>query len=120
MILNYSLLAIGITFGVFGQLAIKQGVLTLKVKYGEGLGFFIGALTNVFVFIGVALYGMSTVIWLFILSRVDLSIAYPTVSAGYIMVVLLSRVFFKEEVTVVRWAGVLVISAGVILVTCFA
>jgi drug/metabolite transporter (DMT)-like permease len=52
-----------------------------------------------------------------ILSRVNLSFAYPLLSTGYILVVVLSYYIFKEPVGWLRFGGVLVIVAGVIMVT---
>ena len=50
------------------------------------------------------------------LARLDLSVAYPTVSLGYVLVIVMSKVFFKERISPARWLGVVIICAGVALV----
>ncbi len=50
------------------------------------------------------------------LARLDLSVAYPTVSLGYVLVIVMSRVLFRERVSAARWVGVIIICTGVALV----
>ena len=64
-----------------------------------------------------AVYGISALVWMIVLSRVNLSYAYPMVSLGYVFVVILSRYLFGESVTMLRLAGTLVIGVGVILIS---
>jgi len=54
--------------------------------------------------------------WLVVLSRVDVSIAYPMVSLGYIITVILGKVLFNETVTAQRMLGVAIICLGVLIV----
>jgi drug/metabolite transporter (DMT)-like permease len=72
---------------------------------------------NPYVLAGVASYGFSTIFWLVLLSRVELSYAYPALSMGYVLITLVSALLLGEQVSAMRWAGVFVIVAGVILVT---
>jgi multidrug transporter EmrE-like cation transporter len=64
---------------------------------------------------GFIVYGLSAVCWLWVLSRVQLSFAYPILALTFPIVVGLSAIFFSESITVVRWAGVVVIMVGVSL-----
>lgn len=66
---------------------------------------------------GVLLYILSSFFWLIGLSQVELSYAYPFVGLAYVLVVLFSWLFLKESVTLIRWAGVMLIVAGVFLVS---
>jgi multidrug transporter EmrE-like cation transporter len=65
---------------------------------------------------GLLAYGASAVIWLYVLSRIDVSLAYPMVSLGFVLVLLLSAVVLKEPLSTPRIAGVLFIVAGVVMV----
>ena len=117
---NLILILASIILGVCGQLAMKNGMMGVKLSASSVavlVNGFLRALMNPFVIGGIGLYAMSALIWLMVLSRVELSFAYPLVSIGYIAVVLLSRVLFHEHVTGVRIAGALVICAGVFLIT---
>lgn len=65
---------------------------------------------------GLALFGVSAVVWLFALSRVELSFAYPFAALGYVIIVLASLTVLHESVPPLRWAGVALIIAGIVLV----
>lgn len=57
-----------------------------------------------------------TVLWLWVLYRMDVSRAFPFLSLGSIAVVAVSRLLLKERVSALRWAGVVLISVGITLV----
>jgi drug/metabolite transporter (DMT)-like permease len=57
-----------------------------------------------------------TVLWLFVLSRMDVSRAFPFLSLSSALVVAASRLILGERVPVHRWAGVALIALGVALV----
>lgn len=98
-----ALLVVSTLLGAIGQFLFK---LSFTVA-GEFL--YILAL-------GVLLYVIATVIYLFVLSRTHLSWAYSLVGLSYIFAVLLAYLFLGENIPVLRWAGVLVIFSGVLLI----
>lgn len=63
-----------------------------------------------------ALYGITTLLWIWILSRVPLSQAYPWVALGAGVVPLLGRYFFGERLTPLFWIGILLIIIGLTVV----
>jgi multidrug transporter EmrE-like cation transporter len=65
---------------------------------------------------GLLLFAVSALFWLVVLSRVPLSVAYPSVGMSYVFVVLFSRLWLHEEVPPLRWLGVVVIVTGIALV----
>ena len=65
---------------------------------------------------GLACYAVSVVVWIVALSRVDVSIAYPMLSIGYVVNALLASWLFGEDVNAQRWLGIGVIVVGVVLV----
>jgi multidrug transporter EmrE-like cation transporter len=64
---------------------------------------------------GFIFYGLSAVCWLWVLSRAQLSYAYPVLSLSFPIVVALSAVLFGETISLLKWAGVAVIVLGVSL-----
>src|SRR5207249_5982153 len=52
-----------------------------------------------------------------LLSWADLSYVLPVTSVGYVLVPLAAKIFLKEQITVQRWAGIILIMAGVALVS---
>lgn len=65
---------------------------------------------------GLFMYVMSVGVWLLVLSRVQVSFAYPMLSIGYIVNALAANYFFGEPLTSVRMLGIFIIIAGVYLV----
>jgi len=114
------LLFIGLALGATGQLLLKKGMLHI----GEVNVFTGGLFKNLWkmfmnktVLIGVFFFGCSSLLWLIILSGLELSYVYPLVSVSYVVIALSSKVFFKEEVTRMRWLSIAVIIFGVIIVS---
>ena len=65
---------------------------------------------------GLTLFGVSSLFWMVVLSRVPLSVAYPFVGISYIAIVLLSRFILHEDVPLLRWVGVLVVATGIAII----
>ena len=65
---------------------------------------------------GLACYVISVIVWIVALSRVEVSIAYPMLSIGYVVNALLAWWLFGEDVNAQRWLGIGVIIVGVVLV----
>lgn len=66
--------------------------------------------------LAVALYVLGFIIWLIVLSKVDLSYAYPILALSYGFVPLLSTWVFGEQIPPMRWAGIAIICVGVVVV----
>ncbi|MEM5815631.1 MAG: EamA family transporter [Candidatus Aenigmatarchaeota archaeon] len=69
-----------------------------------------------FVFIGIVFYLIATLIWLVILSKIELSTAYPMLAIGYVIIALLSKFLLNENLTLLKFVGIILISVGVFLV----
>ncbi len=73
--------------------------------------------TEPFVLGGLALIVIAVPVWLEVLARLPLSIAYPLVSIGYVVSLGIGAFVFKENITALRVGGVAVIILGVIAVS---
>ncbi len=114
MISPYVLLGINIVLGVAGQFLMKFGVN--KVGGLEELGlvkFMTTAFLSPFIILGLGLYAFSAVLWIILLSKLDLSVAYPSLSIGYVLVLLISTFFLGEQVSLIKFAGTLLIMLGI-------
>jgi len=65
---------------------------------------------------GGVLYVIATAIWLYLLSKLPLSLIYPLQSVAYIIALFVALLVFKEAIPITRWVGVAVILFGVYLV----
>ncbi len=112
---------ISTVLGAIGQILMKKGMDSLsKLQGGEKIVdiivYYIKAIFSPFVFLGLFCYAISMVIWLWVLSKYELSYARPFVSVGYVIVVLYSFFFMGEHITLLRWVGIGLIVVGVVFV----
>lgn len=106
-------LGTSILISAFAQVCLRLGASSAA---GEGaVRTVLAALSHPFVLLGLGLFAVGTVLWLVVLSRVDLSIAYPMGGASY-AVIAVAGIVMGEAVTPLRLGGMLLIGAGVALV----
>lgn len=117
MLIALILLSVGLA--AVAQLTLKSGMNRVTEASGTATlsgGSLKAIASNPVVWAGLALFGLSALAWLFVLSRTSLSFAYPFASLTYLLIVLVDRFVFHEEVPPARWAGVALIMAGIVLV----
>ena len=110
-----ALILLSVALGVTGQIFLKHGVSTEGAITGLNKAL-LATMVKPFVLLGLFCYGLSSISWLVVLSRTELSYAYPMVALGYVLVFFLSWWFFDDKVTWVRVAGLVLICSGVVLV----
>ncbi|MBS0467729.1 MAG: hypothetical protein JSS31_13695 [Proteobacteria bacterium] len=110
---------LSIALSVAAQFSLKAGMSAPGVRDAMGqpfsLGTLISVMTNKYVVGGFVLYGMGAVIWLGVLSKWDVSKAYPLVGLGFVFTVLVG-LMLGEQVSALRAGGVALICTGVFLV----
>jgi drug/metabolite transporter (DMT)-like permease len=112
-------LVVSMFLGVAGQLFIKKGLNLLgNINFSSGIvSSYARIFFSPFVLVGLLIYFMGVFFWLYALSKVDLSFAYPFVSLSYILVVFSSWWLLGESITLLRWSGVMAICLGVFLIS---
>lgn len=113
------LILISVFLGAIGQVLVKYGAVNLQLNFSGSylIPSILGILKNVPVMCGIISYGISFLLWIKVLSKVELSYAYPMVSIGYVLIMFFSYFIFKENISIIRIAGVVFIIIGVILVS---
>ncbi|MBC8389443.1 MAG: EamA family transporter [Actinobacteria bacterium] len=115
------LILFSISIAVAGQILLKIGINRIGMVNFSNLDalkqLFFGVIKSPLVISGLFLYVISAAIWLVVLSAVDLSFAYPFIGFTYVMVLVLSKFILKEDVNPIRWAGALIITIGVIVIS---
>lgn len=116
-VVSYVVLAAGLS--ATGNLIIKNAA---KSMGGLNLGgshlvqSLFHLFTNPGIVVGLGLYLIGFVLWAKVLSMVDISVAYPIfISLAFVIVVVGSRVFFNENLNLVKVAGIVVIAVGIII-----
>lgn len=112
--MKYFLLLASMLLAVLGQFALKKGLEGSEMTFGA-----ISILKTIFtpmVFFGFLMYGISSIVWLFVLQRFPLSVAYPSLAMTYVVVVVLSASILGEPLTIFKALAVALIMGGVILI----
>jgi drug/metabolite transporter (DMT)-like permease len=101
------------------QIMLKQGMMSLgplTFSADTAISRVFQITFNPWVFFGLATFVISMASHLFVLSKVDLSFAYPFLSLAYVVVAVIAWMVFKEELGVHKIAGIALICAGTILI----
>lgn len=110
---------LSIALSVAAQFSLKAGMSGVEVKEILAQSFTLrtalAVLTDKFVVGGFLLYGLGAIVWLGVLSKWDVSKAYPLVGMGFVFTVAIGFII-GEQVTMARFVGVALICAGVYLV----
>jgi len=117
----YYFAVIGIAFlNTIANMLLKTGankIGTMPHDFGGIFPFSVKLVTNWFLLGGLFFFGLGFVAWIFVLNKVQLSAAAPLMSMGYVFILILSFLLFKEPITVTKIIGVIVILLGVIIIT---
>ena len=115
------LVVVSVVIGLAGQLSLKLGMNQLGQLDLSSVAIvvrtFVRVLTTPLVIAGLACYAVSAMVWLVVLSRVDLNYAYPFLALMYVLIPLASKFVLHEQVPARRWLGVAVVVIGVVLVS---
>jgi drug/metabolite transporter (DMT)-like permease len=120
--LNYVvfiLILIDVFLNVTGQLSLKYGMAKIgnfSLSLSTLPPTFLKAATNLYVLFGLLCYGLGFMVWLIVLSKAEVSYAYPLISLGYVFTAILARALFDEAVGATRLAGICVTCLGVFLI----
>lgn len=109
------MLFIAIFCSVAGQILMKIGMTQVGGLDQFSIPIVINMFLNPYVFSGIASYGIGFIFYLFALSKLEQSFAYPMFSLGYVLVAVFNWVVLHETFSMTRLAGVIVIIAGVAL-----
>lgn len=115
-----ALLLVGIALSVTGELLLKFGMNrfgVLNLHPSTLLPTLVRVFLQPMVLLGFIFVFSASIFWLAVISRVNLSYAYPLLALGYVVTALLSRLLLNETISPTRWAGIVVICVGVALVS---
>lgn len=114
---EFGLLLITVFIGITGQFFLKLGAVKLgKVSATNFATHILSIIWTPELLLGLTFYAMSAVLYILLMTRINLSVIGPAVSMGYIFSVLMGYYFFKEPITPRHLVGLGFIACGVILV----
>jgi drug/metabolite transporter (DMT)-like permease len=117
---TYLLILLMVILGPLGNVLLGKGMKgiggTTTWNPADVLHLLVLLSRSAFIWLGVGSLLAFIVIYMLVLSRADYSYVQPASATAYGMVALLGHFFLGEVVTPVRWAGVLIICLGVLIV----
>jgi drug/metabolite transporter (DMT)-like permease len=110
---NYVVLAGVVLFSSFGDVFLSRGMKSVgEISFSKFHHLF-AALLNPWVLLGICFLILFFVSYLSALSWADLTYVLPATAIGYVLMALLARFFLHENVSLTRWLGIVLITAGV-------
>lgn len=104
------------------QLLVKSAVLALAARNPplRGWPWLLAAITSPAVIAAVLVQAVGFVVWVVVVSRVKLGVAFALSGAFfYLLMALSSWLLFQERLTPVQWLGIVLLSVGVYLISQF-
>jgi multidrug transporter EmrE-like cation transporter len=106
-----------VSLSALAQVALKLGTAPLKSTAGKSLpDILLSVAASPFIWIGLGIYAASVLGWIWVLSKTDVSVAYPFVGLGFVLTAIMGAVFLHENVSPLRIAGTLLVIFGCILI----
>ncbi|MEX2553109.1 MAG: EamA family transporter [Actinomycetota bacterium] len=111
---------LSVVLATAGQLTLKTGMTRVgyigSERLGKPLKLLLQVATTWQVLLGLTLFFVSAGFWILVLSRVPLSFAYPFAGLTYLLIALFGKFVLGEHVPGLRWFGIALIIAGILLV----
>ena len=116
----FSLIITGVLLNAVAQLALKASVNDMRaisVGLNTAIPVFTRLAAEPWLWVGLTCYGISVIVWILALSRVDVTIAYPMLSIGYVVNAMAAWALLGEALTGQRVLGIGIIIIGVVVLT---
>src|SRR5216684_1484415 len=116
---TFSLILVSVLLSSIAQIVLKDGMSSLSPQLagaqGVNMRMAIAIALNLKVLCGLLIYFASAGVWLLVLARIPVGLAYPFVGLGFIMTMLLAWLIRGETPSVAQVIGTLTICLGVIV-----
>ena len=120
MIRTFAVAVFCIILLVSGQTMLKVGLMRIGgTNFLGGGGLWQNALKlfqTPYIILGFVVYGISAILWLDVLSKLDFSVAFPLVSLTYVFALVIGAFLFHEPVNASRILGAVLIMCGLFFI----
>ena len=114
---TFALVLVSVLLSSIAQIVLKEGMSSVTVQLagvqGVNMRMAIAVALNFKVFCGLLIYFASAAVWLFVLARIAVGLAYPFVGLGFVVTMLLAWVIRGETPSMAQIVGTLTICLGV-------
>ncbi|MGA8026075.1 MAG: DMT family transporter [Bryobacteraceae bacterium] len=116
LIRAYRLLALVLVLRPFGNLSLAWGMRHFSQALSTNPFLYVRAMMNPYVALGILALILALLTRMALLSLADLSFVLPLTAMGYIVTTVLGKFFLREQVSLARWIGTLLIFLGTVVV----
>ena len=106
--------------GTLGQMFLKLGMLQVgsikRSDFETPVSLMLAVFTNSWILMAIPLYSIGFVIWLVVLSKLDLSYAYGFTAFTYVLIPLMSWLTLGESIPALRWIGIGGVCISIIII----
>lgn len=120
MLQSYLLILVSTLAAVVSQFLFKKGIATVGGLNFSLANFWLvikSIFKSPYILIGLVFYGLGFLLWLFVLSKLKLSIVYPFTALNIVLITLISHFFLKESISILQIVSVVLICTGIVLLT---
>ena len=111
------LIFLTVFLAVGGQVFLKYGIQKIGTINTKTAANIIQSYSKILldprIIIGLLFYAASALLWLFLISKTELSYVYPFMGIAFILITIASRFVFAESVSFYRWLGSIIIFVGI-------
>ena len=116
--MNIILILVSVLLNCTAQLCIRKGMLLVGETGMSNMITNLGVMvTNIWLWGAMICYALSILLWMAVLSKVEVSFAYPFLSIGYVVAAVVGYYFFGESLSVIRIVCIVIICIGVYLIS---
>ena len=111
-----ALILVSVGLNASAQIFLKVGARSgFDVPGGAAVQALLGIVLRPAILAGLFCYGLSVLSWIYVLSRAEVSFAYPFLSLGFVVVAVASYLYLDEALTLQRMAAIALIALGTVL-----
>lgn len=115
----FAVVLASVSLNAFAQIALRKTVLTVGTPGAAGsiLHYLLMLAVNPWFIIGLSCYVISMGLWMLVLSKLEVSLAYPLLSIGYIIAAIIGYYYLGESIGVHRIVGIALICVGIVVLS---
>lgn len=109
-----------VSLNALAQVAFRKTMLSIPpipTALVDYISFGISLILNPWFIAGMSCYVFSIGLWMAVLGKVEVSLAYPLLSVGYIITAIIGYFFLKEDVNTMRIIGLALICSGIVFIS---
>lgn len=114
---NITIILFSVSLNTFAQLFLKKGADSCIAGRSIGLEVLFLCIGNIYFWLGFLCYVISILSWIFVLSKMSVSLAYPFLSFGIVLSIVLAYYFLNEPITFSKILGIFFIALGLVVLS---